>query len=96
MSVPFDQQVSVYTFCHDPQWLQGNANQPDLLLIFGVSMDQARSLVHQLRWVNVDAVYEIRDVHNKTVARFETRPPLKSSAPTRRALGPGRRETKRA
>lgn len=88
MSVPFEEQRSVWTHTDDPEWLRKNG-VTDMVIAGNLSAQGARFLCERLLLLRPDLKFEVRNNHNEVSSTFEYRAPLKSSAPTptRRTLG---------
>lgn len=88
MTTPFEDQHSVWTYNDDPEWRARNAGAPDMLLTVGLSLGNARVLVDRLMILLPGNVFEVKDIRNKVVSRFEVRPAITPGQPRkRRSLG---------
>lgn len=91
MSVPFDQQCSLWTFDEDPAWTDRNCGTSDRLLMVGLEQTAAMSGANHLADIYRGDTFEVRDVHNNVVhsacdkgARVSAGPDVR---PKRRTLG---------
>lgn len=86
MSVPFEKQVSVWTFNNAPEWTDRNAGISDMVIVDGLSHDRARFAASRILELRPDLKFELRDIHGTVVETVEvtTTVPVR---PSRRALG---------
>ena len=79
MSVPFEEQHSVWTDNPDPEWERRNATTA-MRLVGGVSQYDARLLCQRLLLLLPTATFWVTDIRENETDRFELRPPIESSA----------------